>query len=143
MQRFRLSCSRLRPRRTSLQLTKAVLSSSDSPTSPPPAKCRPVDCVARTDVPEAQHSTKSGQFLSLDRGTIDLTEDASGSVKVWPCTFCFRLAFVTTGLCDHKQPGVTWRTTVSLQALLPCPGPYQRVTLLQTHFFRVQCHFTT
>ena len=50
-----------------------------------------------------QHSIKSGQFLSLDRGSIDLTEDALESGKVWPCTFSFTLAFIMTSTCDHRH----------------------------------------
>ena len=54
------------------------------------------------------HSIKSAQFLSLDRGTIDLTEDALESGQVLPCTFCFRLAFMTTRTCDHRQRRTSW-----------------------------------
>ena len=55
-----------------------------------------------------QHSIKSGQFLSLDRGTIDLTENAFEGGKVWPCTFCFRLAFMLTRMCGHRQRRTSW-----------------------------------
>ena len=52
MQRFRLSCSGLRPRPTLLQLTKAHFSSRDSLTSLPLARRRRVEGVALTDVLE-------------------------------------------------------------------------------------------
>ncbi len=94
-QRFRLSCSRLRPCPTLSQITKAVVSSGP-PISPPPARCRRIAYVDFTDVPEGPTlSTVRAVSDTGQGGTIDLTVDAPKVVKfgVALCQICLHVDY--------------------------------------------------